>query len=170
MATNHIVRKAVFKPEDYNPAPAEKLIGLKYTVLTSEKVVAELPVTQRITQPFGVLHGGISVVFAESLASVGSALNIDLTRNVAVGLEINANHVSPGVVGDTLIGTAVPLNIGKRNQVWTIDIRSKASSRLVCTSRCTTAVIPRAQLGLSSEAKLEDLPISSQTGKVSSKL
>ena len=104
------------------------------------RVVATMPVEQRVHQPFGLLHGGASVALAESVASIAASLNIDRARFMAVGLEINANHlrsVRDGVV--TAVGT--PLHVGRNTQVWEIRI-SDARERLVCISRCTIAVVP----------------------------
>lgn len=106
---------------------------------TKERVVATMPVTPRTHQPFGLLHGGVSVVIAETVASAGSYQFIDREKQRAVGLEINANHihsVSRGMV--KAIG--VPLHVGKRTIVWDIKIYSE-DDKLVCVSRCTMAVI-----------------------------
>ena len=118
------------------------LIGIKYTHYESDKVIAELPITEKLTQPFGILHGGVSVVLAESVASLASLLNVDFHTHSCVGLEINANHIAAGNVGETLVATGTPYYRGKRTQVWGIEIRSKETNKLICVSRCTTAVIP----------------------------
>ena len=104
------------------------------------RVVATMAVEQRVHQPYGLLHGGASVALAESVASIAASLNIDRARFMAVGLEINANHlrsVRDGVV--TAVGT--PVHLGRSTQVWEIRI-SDARERLVCISRCTLAVVP----------------------------
>lgn len=132
-----------------------KLIGIKYTHFEADKVIAELPITKQLTQPVGILHGGINVVLAESVASFGSICNVDIRTSSCVGLEINANHVASGQVGDTLIAVGTPYFRGKRTQVWGVEIRSKQTNQLICIARCTTAVVNRA---------------TSKTGKVSSKL
>ena len=98
-------------------------VGVEYIEVNTNRVVAKLPITEKITQPLGLLHGGISVCFAESLASVGSQLFVD-SDSFCLGLEINANHVSSGQVGDTVIGVATPLSIGKRAQVWDVSFRA----------------------------------------------
>ncbi|MGB5256512.1 MAG: hotdog fold thioesterase, partial [Woeseiaceae bacterium] len=94
-------------------------------------------------QPFGVLHGGASVTLAESLGSMAGNLCLeDPSRQSAVGVEINANHLRPVPSGGQVIGRASPIRIGRRIQVWSIDIRDP-DGRLVCTSRLTLAVIDR---------------------------
>jgi len=106
---------------------------------TRERVVATMPVTPRTHQPFGLLHGGVSVVIAETVASAGSYQFIDREKQRAVGLEINANHihsVSSGIV--KAIG--VPLHIGRTTIIWDIKIYSE-DEKLVCISRCTMAII-----------------------------
>ena len=115
-------------------------LGIQIVEAEPERVVATMPVEQRVHQPFGLLHGGASVALAESVASIAASLNIDRARFMAVGLEINANHlrsVRDGVV--TAVGT--PLHVGRNTQVWEIRI-SDARERLVCISRCTIAVVP----------------------------
>lgn len=90
--------------------------------ISKNKIVAELPITPQLTQPMGVLHGGINVVLAESITGWGSQANVDSSTQGCVGLEINANHLRPGFVGDTLVGTGIPIFIGSRNQVWGVSI------------------------------------------------
>lgn len=106
---------------------------------TKEKVVATMPVTPKTHQPFGLMHGGVSVVIAETVASAGSYLFIDKKEQRAVGLEINANHIrskSDGVV--TAVGT--PIHVGRKTIVWDIRIYDEAE-KLICISRCTMAII-----------------------------
>lgn len=116
-------------------------LGIEMLELTPQRVVATMPVDERTRQPFGILHGGASVALAETVASLGAVLNIDRDRFAAVGLEINANHVRAKRDG-VVRATAVPLHVGRTTQVWTIEIADEAG-RLVCTSRCTLAVVPR---------------------------
>lgn len=114
-------------------------LGIEITEYTPEKVVATMPVTSKTHQPFGLLHGGVSVVIAETVSSAGSYQFIDISKQRAVGLEINANHirsVSQGIV--TAIGT--PVHVGRRTIVWDIRIYDEAE-KLVCISRCTMSII-----------------------------
>jgi len=115
------------------------LLGISYLLLTKDKVSASMPVDERTRQPFGILHGGASVVLAESLASVGAWLNIDETKSAAVGIEINANHIH-AVKEGIVTGTATPLHRGRSTHVWEIKIVNEKNS-LVCTSRCTLAIV-----------------------------
>lgn len=115
-------------------------IGMVYEELDTERVVATIPVDSRTKQPFGLLHGGASVVLAESLASVGGWLNVDETRFAVVGIEINANHMK-GVRDGIVRGVALPVHRGRSTQVWEIRLSTEAGE-LVCMSRCTLAVVP----------------------------
>ena len=101
---------------------------------------ARMPVDHRTAQPQGRLHGGASCVLAETVGSVAANLVIDSSAYLAVGLEINANHIRP-VKDGYVYGTARPDSIGRTTHVWTIRITDEAD-RLVCISRLTMAVIP----------------------------
>ncbi len=120
----------------------QDLLGIEISELTPARVVATMPVDERTRQPFGLLHGGASVVLAETVASLGAFSNIDGTRFGAVGVEINANHIRSKRDG-TVTATAVPVHIGRSTQVWSIDIVDE-SGRRVCVSRCTLAIVPLA--------------------------
>ena len=101
-----------------------------------------MPVDHRTIQYFNILHGGASVALAETLASCGAGIHIDLDRQMVVGLEINANHLR-GVSGGNGLkvhGEAKPIHIGRKTQVWSIEIKND-EGKLVCTSRCTLAVV-----------------------------
>jgi uncharacterized protein (TIGR00369 family) len=100
---------------------------------------ATMPVDARTHQPYGLLHGGASVVLAETLGSTGAMMCLDGARYLCVGQEINANHVR-SVRSGRVIGTARPVHIGGRSQVWSIDIVND-KGELVCISRLTVAVI-----------------------------
>ncbi len=113
-------------------------LGLKFVELTPERVVATMPVDERHHQPFGYLHGGVSVVLAESVASVGGYLNCPPGK-AAFGAEINASHVRPKRSG-TLTAVGVPAHIGRTSQVWEIQITDE-NDKTVCISRCTVAVV-----------------------------
>jgi 1,4-dihydroxy-2-naphthoyl-CoA hydrolase len=100
-----------------------------------------MPVDERTRQPFGLLHGGASVALAETLGSLAGNLCLDGSKEVAVGLDINANHIRATTSG-TVTGTARPLHIGRTTQVWEIRIEDD-KQRLVCISRLTLAVVPK---------------------------
>ena len=114
-------------------------LDIEVTEATPGRVVATMPVTSKVHQPFGILHGGASVVLAETVASIGATCSIDLNTQRAVGLEINANHVR-AVRGGVLTGTAKPIHKGRSTHVWQIEIVNE-EAKLVCTSRCTMAII-----------------------------
>ncbi|MDB5972635.1 MAG: hypothetical protein JWQ90_5085 [Hydrocarboniphaga sp.] len=125
------------------PVPPEKTLigtlGIELKEMTKERVSGTMPVDSRTHQPFGLLHGGASVALAETLASVAAQLNV-APGEMVVGLEINANHLR-GIRSGTVTGVATPIHIGRRTQVWSIDIRDE-NDKPVCISRCTLAVIP----------------------------
>ncbi len=114
-------------------------LGIEITEYTKERVVAAMPVTPRTHQPFGLLHGGVSVVIAETVASAGSYQFIDYQTQRAVGLEINANHIR-SVASGMVKAVGQPVHVGKTTIIWDIRIYDE-QERLVCISRCTMAVI-----------------------------
>jgi 1,4-dihydroxy-2-naphthoyl-CoA hydrolase len=98
-----------------------------------------MPVDARTCQPMRLLHGGASVAFAETLASIASNSSVGAGQ-AAVGQEINANHLRPAYEGETVTGTTRLLHAGARSQVWSIEI-CNAKGQLVCVSRITMAII-----------------------------
>ena len=114
-------------------------IGIEFTEIGDDYLVARMPVDRRTLQPYGLLHGGASLTLAETLGSTGAYLSIDHRKYQAVGLEINANHVR-GVKEGWVTGTARPLHRGKTTQLWEIKI-TDAAGKLVCVSRITMAVL-----------------------------
>lgn len=117
------------------------LFGIRIIEVGPDFIRAEMPVDQRHAQPFGILHGGASVVLAETLGSIASSLTLPEDRR-AVGLEVNANHVSGVPVGQVVSATCRPLHLGRTTQVWQTEIH-RADGRLACVSRLTTAVVER---------------------------
>ncbi|AHX15633.1 esterase [Dyella jiangningensis] len=115
-------------------------LGIRITEFGDDWLRGTMPVDHRTHQPYGLLHGGASVVLAETLGSTAAMLTLDPAQEVAVGLDINANHVR-GVRSGTVTGTARMVHIGRTTQVWEIRIESEAGE-LVCISRLTMAVIP----------------------------
>ena len=116
-------------------------LGIEIIEMTPERVVATMPVDDRTRQPFGILHGGASVALAETVASLGAVMNVDLGKSTAVGLEINANHLRAKRDG-MVRATATPFHVGRSTQVWDVRIVDE-DERPVCVSRCTLAVVPR---------------------------
>jgi len=117
------------------------VLDIKLVEAKKDRVVATMPIGPNHRQQIGYLHGGVSVVLAESLASLGSVLNIDAEKQMALGLEINANHLRPKRDG-TLTGVAVPITRGRTTHVWDIRITDE-QDKLVCISRCTVAIVDR---------------------------
>ena len=115
-------------------------MGIEFIDCGDDWIKARMPVNERTKQPFGRLHGGASVALAETIGSVAASYCVDRERFVAVGMEINANHIRPAYSG-WVYATARPEALGRTTQVWTIRIEDEAG-RLVCISRFTVAVIP----------------------------
>jgi 1,4-dihydroxy-2-naphthoyl-CoA hydrolase len=116
-------------------------LGIIITEVGADFLRATMPVNARTHQPFGLLHGGASVTLAETLGSIGSMLCIDAARFMAVGQEINANHIR-GMASGVVTATARPYHLGRTSHVWHIELRDERE-QLVCVSRLTIAVIER---------------------------
>lgn len=114
------------------------LLDIRYVALTDDALEATMPVDHRTHQPFGLLHGGASVVLAETLGSMAGYLCTEGDQKV-VGLEINANHIR-SVRSGRVRGVCKAIHTGRRSQVWQIEIFDE-EGRLCCTSRLTTAVV-----------------------------
>lgn len=119
---------------------AMRPLGIEFTEIGPDFVRATMPVDARTHQPYGLLHGGASVLLAETLGSTAGGLCVEADQGV-VGIEINANHLA-GVREGKVTGTARPLHVGGRTQVWEIRIEDD-HGRLACISRLTLAVIAR---------------------------
>lgn len=112
-----------------------ELLGLKTTLLSSEKTIVEVAVSQKLMQPFGIVHGGINALLAETAASLGA--NEVLTDNlVPVGVDIQTHHLKPVTQG-VLVATATPISIGHTLQVWSVMIHEKNTNTLTSTSTVT---------------------------------
>ncbi len=114
-------------------------LGIVFTAAGEDWLQATMPVDAGTRQPYGLLHGGASVVLAETLGSSAGNLCVDTGKQVCVGLEINANHLR-AVRSGSVTGTARALHVGRSTQVWEIRIEDEAG-RLVCVSRITLAVV-----------------------------
>ena len=115
-------------------------LGIVFTEIGPDYLRATMPVDSRTRQPYGLLHGGASVLLAETLGSTAGNLCVQ-PDEMCVGVEINANHLN-AVRDGMVIGTTRPLHVGRRTQVWEIRIED-ALGRLACVSRLTLAVIAR---------------------------
>ncbi len=118
-------------------------LGIRITEITDEHVIGTMPVDSRTHQPFGILHGGASIALAETVASIGAASRIDREKFVAVGQEINGNHIR-SVTSGVVTATGRAVHVGRTSQVWSIEIATE-DGKLVCISRCTMAIVPRPQ-------------------------
>lgn len=116
-------------------------LAIEFTEVGPDFITARMPVDHRTHQPFGMLHGGASVVLAETLGSVAANCCLNPERNYAVGLDINANHLRP-VRSGWVYGTTRPIHIGKKTHVWEIRISNEAQE-LVCISRITMAIMEK---------------------------
>ena len=116
-------------------------IGIEITGIGDDFICGKMPVNERTTQPFGLLHGGASVALAETLGSIGGGIKVYSNNETVVGIEINANHLKSARDG-WVYGKATPIRIGKKIQVWNIEITNEDDD-LICVSRLTLAVIPK---------------------------
>ena len=113
-------------------------LGIEFLEVGDDFLRARVPVDERTRQPYGILHGGVSVVLAETLGSMGASYACTPGHRV-VGLDINANHIRAASSG-WVTGTARPVHIGRTTQVWQIDMVNDAG-QLTCVSRITMAVL-----------------------------
>ena len=132
------------KPEElaqkYNTEMHPQMInhlGIEFIYASGEKMVARMPVDKRTVQPMGLLHGGASCVLAETLGSIGATLSTG-SKKIAVGVEINANHLRSATSG-YVTATSTPVKLGGTIQVWECKIESD-EGKLVCVSRLTVAM------------------------------
>ena len=116
-------------------------LGIKITDYGNNYICGKMPVDHRTKQPYGLLHGGASVAFAETLGSIGAGMQIDYNNQSVVGIEINSSHLK-SIKKGWVYGRAQPLRVGKTIQVWDINITDK-DDNLICASRLTLAVIKK---------------------------
>ena len=117
------------------------LLGIEFTEIAPDSVSARMPVNEKTHQPYGILHGGASVVLAESLGSVASNMVINSDKYIGVGLEVNANHLRP-VKSGFVTGICTPIHIGGKTHVWDIKLYDDRG-KMNCISRLTVAIIPK---------------------------
>jgi 1,4-dihydroxy-2-naphthoyl-CoA hydrolase len=116
------------------------LLGIQFTEIGDNYIKATMPVDDRTRQPIGILHGGASVVLAETLGSVASNLVLNPDRNMGVGLEVNANHLRM-VKSGFVTGICTPIHIGGKTHIWDIKLYND-EGKITCISRLTVAVVP----------------------------
>ena len=117
------------------------LLGIEFTEIGENSLTAKMPVDERTHQPYGILHGGASVVLAETIGSVASGMVISSENHMGVGLEINANHLRP-VKSGFVTGICTPIHIGGKTHVWDIKIYNDRG-KMNCISRLTVAIVPK---------------------------
>lgn len=128
--------------EEINVIFAKNMTGfldIKAVHIDENSIVAGMSVTDKVKQPYGLLHGGASVVLAESIGSIASNLVVDPDKYIGVGLEVNANHLRPVTSGEVK-ATCTSLHIGGKTHIWDIKIRD-SRDRLICVSRLTVAIV-----------------------------
>jgi 1,4-dihydroxy-2-naphthoyl-CoA hydrolase len=117
-------------------------LGIEFTAQAPSFLQARMPVDARTHQPFGLLHGGASVVLAETLGSFAAQILVKDDTKMCVGLEINANHIR-SIRSGYVLGTATPIHTGKNTQVWQIKVEEEGTNNLVCICRLTIMVVDK---------------------------
>lgn len=133
-----------FSLEDLNGRPKGhigEVLEIEFTEITPDSLSARMPVNEKTRQPYGILHGGASVVLAETLGSVASNLVVNSDKYIGVGLEVNANHLRPVKAG-FVTGICTPIHIGGKTHVWDIKLYDQRG-KMTCVSRLTVAIIPK---------------------------
>jgi uncharacterized protein (TIGR00369 family) len=123
---------------DIHKDTAVEYLGMEFLEVGDDFIRGRIPVDKRTRQPYGLLHGGVSVVLAETLGSCGAACSCPEGYK-AVGLDINANHLR-GTTSGWVTGTARPVHMGRTTHVWAIELRNEAGE-LTCVSRITMAIL-----------------------------
>tara|TARA_R110000868_G_scaffold259361_1_gene517126 strand:+ start:28746 stop:29174 length:429 start_codon:yes stop_codon:yes gene_type:complete len=140
-----IIEESIKKRVDWflkqNQSDMGTALGIKFLKISRDEMIAEMPVDKNTVQPFRILHGGASVALAETLCSVGAWTYLSEDKTAA-GIEINANHHRPVPEGGKVTATAIPIQTGRSIHVWETKIVDERG-KLVCTSRCTLAIIDR---------------------------
>lgn len=116
-------------------------LGIEFTEIGDDYLVARMPVDQRTIQPIGIMHGGASCVLAESVGSLAANFCVDIKKFYCVGLDINTNHIR-SIREGYVIGTAKPFHLGRTTQVWSIEIANE-QQKLISVNRLTMAVLER---------------------------
>ena len=133
--------KVIKKLNDKFQGTMMSVLGIEITDFGENHISGKMPVDHRTKQPFGLLHGGASAAFAETLGSMGAGKHVDLKKYSVVGVELNSSHLKAVRTG-WVFGKATPIRVGRTLQVWGIDIKNQEDD-LVCKSRLTLAVIKR---------------------------
>jgi 1,4-dihydroxy-2-naphthoyl-CoA hydrolase len=116
-------------------------LGMKIVCINKDETIMTMPVDERTRQPYGFLHGGASVALAETVASMGAAMNVDLDNYNVFGIEINANHIKSKKEG-IVTAKGKSIHSGKTTAVWEVLITDEEDA-LICVSRCTIGIVPK---------------------------
>lgn len=114
-------------------------LGIEFIELGDDFLVARMPITERVKQPLGIMHGGASCVLAETVGSTAANFAVDYTKNYCVGLDINTNHIR-SIREGAVIARATPFHLGRTTQVWSIEIKNE-KDQLISINRLTMAVL-----------------------------
>jgi 1,4-dihydroxy-2-naphthoyl-CoA hydrolase len=125
----------------FSKGTAIEHLDIAFTEIGDDYLKAEMAVNHKTIQPAGILHGGASVLLAETLGSVASSLCLDdINQGIPVGVEINANHIKSAKPSEVVYGIVTPIHIGRKTHVWDIKIYNQ-KDQLVCISRLTTMIV-----------------------------
>lgn len=125
----------------FNKNTLMEVVGIECIEIGDDYIVSTMPVDHRTHQSLGLLHGGASAALIESIGSMGSALMLDTTKEVPVGIEINANHIG-GVRSGMVKAIGKIVHAGKRTHLWQVDVFDMETEKLVCTGRLTIMIVP----------------------------
>jgi 1,4-dihydroxy-2-naphthoyl-CoA hydrolase len=119
-----------------------EFLGIEITEIGQDFLAGKMPVNEKTIQPAGILHGGASVVLAETLGSIAANFSVDMQKYICVGLEVNANHLRSVPTGGWVYGKATAIHLGRTTQIWDIRLTNQ-EGQLTCISRLTIAVLER---------------------------
>jgi 1,4-dihydroxy-2-naphthoyl-CoA hydrolase len=131
--------------EEVNKRGANTLVehlNIEITKIGEDSLSGTMPVDHTTVQPARILHGGASCVLAESLGSIAANMVIDGSKFIAVGQSISANHLRPGVEGEEVLGVARALHLGRKSQIWDIELFN-SQKKMICSSRLTMAIVEK---------------------------
>jgi uncharacterized protein (TIGR00369 family) len=121
-----------------SPTGVHEALGIEVVSAAPHEVIVRVPVTHRVHQPYGILHGGVSALIAESAASIGGAVSVGPGK-IVVGTELNCSHLR-SVRSGVITATARPIRTGRTVHVWGIDITDEDGT-MICIARCSLAVL-----------------------------
>jgi 1,4-dihydroxy-2-naphthoyl-CoA hydrolase len=110
--------------------------------LGEDYIVARMPVNKRTVQPMGLLHGGASAALIETIGSMGSILLIDNANQIAVGLEVNANHIN-GIAAGFVLAKGKIIHAGRKTHLWQVDITEEGTGKLICVGKLTVLILEK---------------------------